>query len=57
MRDPEKTKDMLTVGELKEILNNWSDDSSVKYRKILFYIFFEVHRTHYCSFSHSLKFG
>ena len=29
MRDPEKTKDMLTVGELKEILNNWSDDSSV----------------------------
>ena len=33
------------------------NDSSVKYRKILFYIFFEVHRTCYCSFSHSLKFG
>lgn len=29
MRDQEKTKDMLTVGELKEILNNWSDDTIV----------------------------
>lgn len=28
-RDPEKTKDMLTVGELKAILQNWSDDSPV----------------------------
>ena len=26
---PEKTKDMLTVGELKAILNNWSDDTPV----------------------------
>ena len=28
-REPEKTKDMLTVGELKAILQNWSDDSPV----------------------------
>jgi hypothetical protein len=28
-RDPEKTKDMLTVGKLKAILQNWSDDSPV----------------------------
>lgn len=28
-RDPEKTKDMLTVGELKAILQNWSDDTPV----------------------------
>lgn len=28
-RDPEKTKDMLTVGELKAILQNWSDDSPI----------------------------
>lgn len=25
----EKTKDMLTVGELKALLNNWSDDTPV----------------------------
>lgn len=29
MRDPEKTKDMLTVGELKAILQNWTDDTPV----------------------------
>ena len=43
-----------------EVSKNSKDQgfySSVKYRKILFYIFFEVHRTRYCSFSHSLKFG
>lgn len=28
-RDPEKTKDMLTVGELKAILQRWSDDTPV----------------------------
>ena len=28
-RDPELTKDMLTVGELKAILQNWSDDTPV----------------------------
>jgi hypothetical protein len=28
-RDPEKTKDMLTVGKLKAILQNWSDDTPV----------------------------
>ena len=28
-KDPEKTKDMLTVGELKALLNNWSDDTPV----------------------------
>ena len=28
-REPEKTKDMLTVGELKALLNNWSDDTPV----------------------------
>jgi hypothetical protein len=28
-RDPEKTKNMLTVGELKAILQNWSDDTPV----------------------------
>ena len=28
-RDPEKTKDMLTVGQLKAILQNWSDDTPV----------------------------
>lgn len=28
-RDPEKTKDMLTVGDLKAILQNWSDDTPV----------------------------
>lgn len=28
-RDPDKTKDMLTVGELKAILQNWSDDTPV----------------------------
>ena len=28
-RDPEKTKDMLTVGELKAILQNWTDDTPV----------------------------
>ena len=43
-----KEKDL----SVKEIYN-----SSVKYRKILFYILFEVHRTCYCLFSHSLKFG
>ena len=28
-RDPELTKDMLTVGELKAILQHWSDDTPV----------------------------
>lgn len=28
-RDPELIKDMLTVGELKAILQNWSDDTPV----------------------------
>ena len=28
-RDPEKTKDMLTVGELKAIIKNLSDDTPV----------------------------
>ena len=28
-RDPELTKDMLTVGELKAILQRWSDDTPV----------------------------
>lgn len=28
-RDTDKTKDMLTVGELKAILQNWSDDTPV----------------------------
>ena len=28
-RDPEKTKDMLTVGKLKAILQNLSDDTPV----------------------------
>ena len=28
-RDLELTKDMLTVGELKAILQNWSDDTPV----------------------------
>lgn len=28
-RDPEMIKDMLTVGELKAILQNWSDDTPV----------------------------
>lgn len=28
-RDPELTKGMLTVGELKAILQNWSDDTPV----------------------------
>jgi hypothetical protein len=28
-RDTNKTKDMLTVGELKAILQNWSDDTPV----------------------------
>ena len=28
-RNPEKTKDMLTVGKLKAILQNWSDDTPV----------------------------
>lgn len=28
-RDSEKTKDMMTVGELKAILQNWSDDTPV----------------------------
>ena len=28
-KDPEKIKDMLTVGELKALLNNWSDDTPV----------------------------
>lgn len=28
-KDPEKTKDMLTVGELKSLLNNLSDDTPV----------------------------
>ena len=28
-RDPEKTKYMLTVGKLKAILQNWSDDSPI----------------------------
>lgn len=28
-KEPEKTKDMLTVGELKELLNNLSDDTPV----------------------------
>ena len=28
-RDPELTKDMLTVGELKAILQNWTDDTPV----------------------------
>ena len=28
-RDPKLTKDMLTVGELKAILQNWSDDTPV----------------------------
>ena len=28
-RDPEKTKDMLTVGKLKAILQNCSDDTPV----------------------------
>lgn len=28
-RDPELTKDMLTVGELKAILQKWSDDTPV----------------------------
>lgn len=28
-RDPEKTKDMLTVGKLKEIIQHWSDDTPV----------------------------
>ena len=29
MRDPDKIKNMLTVGELKAILQNWSDDTPV----------------------------
>ena len=29
MKDSDKTKNMLTVGELKEILQNWSDDTLV----------------------------
>lgn len=28
-RDSEKTKDMMTVGELKAILQKWSDDTPV----------------------------
>ena len=28
-RDKEMTKDMLTVGELREILSHWSDDTPV----------------------------
>lgn len=28
-RDTDKIKDMLTVGELKAILQNWSDDTPV----------------------------
>ena len=32
-------------------------DNSVNIKKILSYILFEVHRTCYCLFSHSLKFG
>lgn len=28
-RDSEKTKDMMTVGELKSILQKWSDDTPV----------------------------
>ena len=28
-RDPELTRDMLTVGELKAILQKWSDDTPV----------------------------
>ena len=28
-KDPSKTKDMMTVGELKAILQNWSDDTPV----------------------------
>jgi hypothetical protein len=28
-RDPELTKDMMTVGELKAILQRWSDDTPV----------------------------
>ena len=28
-RDPELTKDMMTVGELKAILQKWSDDTPV----------------------------
>ena len=28
-KDPSKTKDMMTVGELKAILQNWSDDTLV----------------------------
>lgn len=28
-KDTDKTKDMLTVGELKAILQNWSDDTPV----------------------------
>lgn len=28
-KEPEKTKDMLTVGELKALLNNLSDDTPV----------------------------
>ena len=37
--------------------DDYYSNSSVKYRKILFYMFFEVHRTCHCLFSHSLKFG
>ncbi len=29
MRDTEPTKDMLTVGELKAILQNWTDDTPI----------------------------
>ena len=42
---------------IKQTIDRVLVDSSVKYRKILFYNLFEVHRTCYCLFSHSLKFG
>lgn len=67
---PDRNKKMLNISRMMLTVSSYQseikfiytychdgDYSSVKYRKILFYILFEVHRTCYCLFSHSLKFG